>query len=74
MIITMQIVSMTNVTCLGIQEAACVLVGNQIGAMNVNLAKRYARYTFVQAYTVAGLVSLFLFVYRYEIVTMFTQD
>ena len=62
--ITMQIAAMMNTTCLGIQEAACVLIGNQIGAMNVTLAKRYAHYIFAQAAMIAVLVSLGLFVFK----------
>ena len=67
MMITMQIAALSNTTCLGIQEAACVLVGHQIGANDVPLAKRFAYMTFFQAAIVAVMVSFSLYFFRDEL-------
>lgn len=42
---------------MGISEAACVLIGNNIGANNVPKALKIAKMTLVQAMSVALLVS-----------------
>ena len=64
MMITMQIAALSDTICLGIQEAACVLVGNQIGANNVTKAKRFAYMTLIQALSIAVTVSLSLYFFR----------
>ena len=74
MMILMQIAFMINTTCLGMQEAACVLIGNQIGAMNVVLARRYAKYVFVQAALIAIIVSGGLFIRKDALIRLFTTD
>ena len=64
MMITIQVAAFINTLSLGVQEAACVLVGNQIGADNVPLAKRYARLTFIQSMIFAGVTSTLIFAFR----------
>ena len=45
MMITMQVAALANTICLGIQEASCVVVGHQIGANNIQLAKKFTYMT-----------------------------
>ena len=59
---------------MGVQEATCVLVGVQIGAKNVPLAKKYARVIFIQAMLTALVVSVQLYVFRNLISTWFTNN
>lgn len=54
-------------------EATCVLVGNQIGANNVSLAKHYTRLTFVSMMIFATIVSILILIFRDEICTIFTS-
>ena len=74
MIITMQIVQMSNTFCVGIQEAACVLIGNKIGANDVPLAKRFAAITLFQGLAFALMVSTALFVFRVDITRVFRTE
>ena len=71
MMITMQITLLSNTFCIGIQEAACVLIGNKIGANDVPLAKRFAVMTLFQAMTFALIVSVSLYAFREEYTRVF---
>ena len=73
MMITMQIVLMINTFCIGIREAACVLIGNKIGANDVPLAKRFAVMTLFQTLAFALMVSFALYVSRDEYTQIFTD-
>ena len=59
---------------LGTQEAATTVIGNQVGAMNVNLAKKYAKTSTANSLLNATLVSLTLYLFRYQIIELFTSD
>ena len=74
MMITMQVAALIWEVNLGFQETACVLVGAQIGAMNVPLAKKYARYILIHALGTALLVSVLLFVFRSQVAGWFSSD
>ena len=74
MMISMQICAVLNTTCMGISEAACVLVGNQIGANNVPMAHRLAKMTMFQAISVALMISTLLCVYKELFVGLFTDE
>ena len=73
MIITFQISAVLHKLSMGITEATCVLVGNQIGADNVPLAKHYTRLTFTQSMICAAIISTLLFIFKVEICTIFTS-
>ena len=74
MIITFQISAVLHKLSMGIMEATCVLVGNQIGADNVSLAKHYTRLTFIQSMICAAILSILLFIFKVEICTIFTSE
>ena len=73
MMISMQIAAALETACLGLSEAACVVVGNQIGANNVPLARRIAKYTVFQAMSLALIVSISLRVFDKQLIGMFTD-
>ena len=74
MMITVQIAWLVNTTCLGLQEAACVLVGIQIGAKDVPNAKHYALFTFCFSMTLAAIISSALYIGRFALAELFTSD
>lgn len=73
MMIAMQIVAMLNTTSLGVSEAACVVIGNQIGANHVTRAKKLAKLTLIQAIGVAGVISAMLGHYGTALIGLFTN-
>ena len=73
MMITIQVAAFINMLSLGVQEAACVLVGNQIGANNVPLAKYYARMTFAQSMAFASVTSTLIFAFRDDLCRIFSD-
>ena len=74
MVVTLQIVFQTYMVNYGMQESATALIGNQIGAMNVVLAKRYSAIIACETLCVALLVSTLLFSVRVQLIGMFTND
>ena len=74
MMITIQVAAFINMLGLGVQEAACVLVGNLIGANNVPLAKRYARMTFTQSIIFASVIATLIFAFRDNLCRIFSDD
>ena len=70
----MWILNITYSINLGVQEAATALIGNQIGAMNVDLAKKYTGVIAINGFIVVSIVSVCLFVFRFEIIKLFTSD
>lgn len=74
MIIIFQVLTQTYMINLGMQESSTALIGNQIGAMNIPLAKRYAKIIFCETVAIGILVSILLFTLRERIVGIFTSD
>ena len=58
---------------MGMQEAACAIIGNEVGAGNVPLAKKYYRVISAIAGSALILISLFCFFCRQAIVDLFTN-
>ena len=50
------------------------MIGNQIGALNVPLAKKYAKAVLFNSLLIACLVSILFYVYRLPIIRLFTDD
>ena len=48
----------------GMQEAACAIIGNEIGANNVRLARRYYRVISTIAAVVTIAIALVLYIFR----------
>ena len=59
---------------LGGQETICGIAGNCIGANNVPLAQRFFRLTLTATMTVMGTLALLTFIFRRNIVKIFTDD
>ena len=49
-------------------------MGNQIGAMNINLAKRYFKVLFLETFIIGMLVATLLFSLREPLIRLFTDD
>ena len=58
---------------LGMQEAACAIIGNEIGAGNVSLAKKYYKVVSTIAGTALLVISLACFFGRQGITDLFTN-
>lgn len=74
LIIQFTICSMTYMVNLGIQEASATLIGNQIGALNVQEAKSFAKTIFMLALGIGVVVSSLLLIYKHEISWLFTTN
>ena len=62
--ITIQVSYILYASNSGSTMAATVLVAHQIGANKVNLAKRYAKLTFLQGILMATTVSIMILTFR----------
>ena len=58
----------------GIQEATAAVVGNQVGSLNVPLAKKYAWTAYANGILLSSLVSILVFAFRVQIIYLFTDD
>ena len=74
MVIMFQVVSETYMINMGLQEASAALIGNQIGAVNVPLAKRYHKVIFCLCLTSGIIISILLFKYNTVLIKLFTED
>ena len=61
-------------TPLGIQEASCGIIGNCIGANNVDLASRFFYLITKVNFFIVLILSLTVLFGRYQIVAFFTED
>ena len=59
---------------LGTSEAATALIGNQIGARNVPLARQYAKVIIYLSMAISFLYTLPMFIYREEVSEIFTNE
>ena len=59
---------------LGMQEASCAIIGNEIGANNVALAKKYYKIVSTLAGVTLLVISLGCFFGRVGITTLFTNE
>ena len=57
----------------GSQQAMTIIVGNLIGANQVALAKKMAIYALLQLVVIGGMISFALFIYRDEILRIFSE-
>ncbi len=58
----------------GLSEAATALIGNQIGRLNIDQAKRYAVIIFCESSAFGILVSVLLYLSRKQVTALFTDD
>ena len=73
MLITMQIAAIMSMTCIGMMEAACVVVGKQIGVNDAPMAHKLAKLTLFQAMSIASIQSISLLVFGDHLVGLFTD-
>ena len=59
---------------LGISITASNLVGNALGANQPNTAKAYARIILYYSITLGAIISIILFVFRYKIASLYTNN
>ena len=59
---------------MGVQSAACAIVGEQIGANNVSLAKGYLRLMSIICFAFLVVIQLLVIFNADAIVSVFTQD
>ena len=59
---------------MGIQEATAALIGNQVGALNIPIAHRYAKIILSWALFIGIIVSAVLLFCREGIASIFTSD
>jgi Na+-driven multidrug efflux pump len=58
----------------GLSEASTALIGNQIGALNVPGAKKYAKVIFCLSSAFGYFISVILYLSRKQITALFTKD
>ena len=58
----------------GLQEASCAIIGNEIGANNVRLARRYYRVISTIVALVAIAISLAIYFCREQVTGLFTKE
>ena len=59
---------------MGIQSAACAIIGEQIGANNVPLAKEYFSLMSYCTLVLLTIVQLFVYLFSESIISVFTTD
>ena len=59
---------------MGMQEAVTAIIGTEIGANNVRLARRYMRVISAIATVVVLAIALTLYLGRYPITRLFTEE
>ena len=59
---------------MGMQEAVTAIIGTEIGANNVRLARRYMRVISAIATVVVLAIALTVFFGRYQITRLFTEE
>ena len=74
MVIMFQIDSLTFMFFWGIQEASSALIGNQIGALNISLAKRYTMVLICLSMATGITLLIVVFTSRAAVINLFTND
>lgn len=70
----MQIVHMSYQVALGLEQAACTLVGRQIGKNNIPKAKQFYRSFQIFTSIAVGTTSVLVYVLKEHLVNIFTVD
>ena len=72
--ILLMVISIMFMVPMGVQSAACAIVGEQIGANNVSLAKGYLRLMSIICFAFLVVIQLLVIFNADAIVSVFTQD
>ena len=72
--ILLMVISIMFMVPMGVQSAACAIIGEQIGANNVSLAKGYLRLMSIICFAFLVVIQLLVIFNANAIVSVFTQD